>query len=107
MRIWEVARNMAGGPPTGAAGKAEVDVGAPVLDLEWKDDGMHVFGVGCGKTVKLWNLQTNATQDVGSVSGTVGSHWQQWKGGGSGRRRCWARWSWTVGGVTRSPHHRS
>jgi hypothetical protein len=67
MRIWEVARNMAGGPPTGAAGKAEVDVGAPVLDLEWKDDGMHIFGVGCGKTVKLWNLQTNAVQDVGSV----------------------------------------
>ena len=67
MRIWEVNRSQPGMHATSAAGKAEIDVGGPVLDLEWKDDGMHVFGVGCNKTVKLWSLQTNQLQDLGTV----------------------------------------
>lgn len=76
MRIWEVGRSMQGGAPTSAVGKAEVDAGGPLLDLEWKDDGMHVFGVGCGKTVKLWSLQTNQLQDIGSHDMPIRSaHW--------------------------------
>ena len=51
----------------GATGKAEKDVGGPILDVTWKDDGMHVFIVGCTKTVKMWNLQTDQVQDIGSV----------------------------------------
>lgn len=67
MRIWEVGRAMPGTAPSSAVGKAEIDAGGPILDLEWKDDGMHVFGVGCNKIVKLWSLQTNQLQDIGSV----------------------------------------
>lgn len=63
---------MAGGPVSGAVGKAEVDVGAPVMDVAWKDDGSALFGVGCGKAVKMWNLQTNQVQDIGSVRGVMG-----------------------------------
>ena len=68
LRIWELQRSVAGGAPTNSVGKAEKDVGAPVLDVEWRDDGLHVFGVGCGKTVKQWSLQADQTQDIGAVS---------------------------------------
>jgi hypothetical protein len=67
MRIWEVVRAAPGGTPTSGVGKAEKDVGAPLLDLEWKDDGLHLFGVGCGKVVKQWALQTDQVTDVGAV----------------------------------------
>lgn len=69
---------MPGGPPMGGVGKAEMDFGGPVLDCVWKEDGMHVFGAGCSKTVKLWNLQTNQTQDVATVRACAA------RGGGGG-----------------------
>lgn len=73
MRIWELSRAMG---PIQAAGKAETDVGSPLLDVDWKDDGMHAFGVGCGKTVKLWSLQSNTVQEVGSHDAPIRScHW--------------------------------
>lgn len=76
MRIWEVQRGMPVQPPTSAAGKAEMDFGGPLLDAEWRDDGMHLFGVGCNKTVKMWSLQSNAVQDIGSHDGPIKScHW--------------------------------
>ena len=67
LRIWEVGRSGPGGQPTNGVGKAERDVGAPVLDLAWKDDGVNLFAAGCGKVVKQWNLQAEQVQDIGSV----------------------------------------
>ena len=76
MRIWEVQRGHPGQPPSSASGKAEMDFGGPLLDAEWRDDGMHLFGVGCNKTVKMWSLQSNAVQDIGSHDAPIKScHW--------------------------------
>ena len=72
----DAATPPSGPPPTSAAGKAEMDFGGPLLDAEWRDDGMHLFGVGCNKTVKMWSLQSNAVQDIGSHDGPIKScHW--------------------------------
>ena len=76
IRIWEVQRNPAGGAPTGGSGKAEKDTGSPVLDVEWKDDGAAIFSGGCGKTIKMWNLQADQVVDIGSHDAPVkGVHW--------------------------------
>jgi mRNA export factor len=37
---------------------------APVLCSSWNADGTGVYTGGCDKTVKLWNLATNQSQQV-------------------------------------------
>jgi hypothetical protein len=65
--VWEVVRAPGSGQPQGLAPRAELDATAPVLDVAWKDDGAAVFVAGCTKTVKLWDLAANRSQDVASV----------------------------------------
>jgi len=66
LRVWEVARG-ADNSATAAAARAEQRVEAPFLDATWKEDGSHVFAVGCDNAVRMWNLQTNTLTQVGAV----------------------------------------
>lgn len=56
--------------------KASTNHTQPVLCSAWNADGTGVFTGGCDKMVKLWNLATNQSQQVGcrrcklSVSGS-------------------------------------
>ena len=76
VRIWEVQRNGMGGAPSGGTGKAEKDMGSPLLDVEWKDDGTTLFAGTCGKTVKMWNLATDTVVDIGAHDAPVKAvHW--------------------------------
>jgi photosystem II stability/assembly factor-like uncharacterized protein len=66
LRVWEVARG-ADNSATAAAARAEQRVEAPFLDATWKEDGSHVFAVGCDNAVRMWNLQTNTLTQIGAV----------------------------------------
>lgn len=55
---WEVS-------PTGqATAKASTSHTQPVLCSSWNADGSAVFTGSCDKTVKMWNLATNQSQQV-------------------------------------------
>jgi len=47
-----------------ANAKASTSHSAPILCSAWNADGSAVFTGGCDKTVKLWNLATNQSQQV-------------------------------------------
>jgi mRNA export factor len=55
---WEVSSNGQ------ATAKAQTSHTAPPLCCAWNSDGTGVFTGGCDKTVKLWNLATNQSQQV-------------------------------------------
>lgn len=47
-----------------ANAKASTSHSAPILCSAWNADGSAVFTGSCDKTVKLWNLATNQSQQV-------------------------------------------
>ena len=56
---WEVT------PQGQAVPKAQLkDHTQPLLCSCWNQDGTQVFTGGCDKTVRLWNLATNQSQQV-------------------------------------------
>ena len=55
---WEIA------PSGNATPKASTSHAQPVLCSCWNGDGTAVFSGGCDKTVKMWNLATNQSQQV-------------------------------------------
>jgi mRNA export factor len=55
----------------GAHGKASTNIGAPILCSSWNPDGTGVFLGGCDKTVKLWDLASNATRQVAAHDAPV------------------------------------
>jgi mRNA export factor len=55
---WEVASNGQAAP------KASTSHTQPVLCSSWNADGSAVFTGSCDKTVKMWNLATNQSQQV-------------------------------------------
>ena len=55
---WEVASNGQAAP------KASTSHTQPVLCSSWNADGTVVFTGSCDKTVKMWNLATNQSQQV-------------------------------------------
>jgi WD domain, G-beta repeat len=63
--VWEVA-------PTGAAtAKASTSHTQPVLCSAWNADGSAVFTGSCDKTVKMWHLATNQSQQVAAHDAPV------------------------------------
>lgn len=57
--VWEVQ------PNGQTQGKAQnKDHQQPVLCTAWHHDGSQIFTGGCDKTVRLWNLATNQSQQV-------------------------------------------
>ncbi len=55
--------------PTGqTVPKAQLkDHTQPVLCTSWSPDGSQLYTGGCDKTVRLWNLATNQSQQVSGV----------------------------------------
>lgn len=70
VRCWEVA-------PTGnTAPKSLKNVGAPVLDVAWQDDGAKVFIASVDKTVKMWDLGSDQVVQIGAHDAAVKTcHW--------------------------------
>lgn len=62
---WEVASNGQ------ATAKASTSHTQPVLCSSWNADGSAVFTGSCDKTVKMWNLATNQSQQVAQHDGPV------------------------------------
>jgi hypothetical protein len=62
---WEVAAN---GQTTA---KASTSHQQPALCSAWNADGTAVFSGSCDKTVKMWNLATNQSQQVAQHDGPV------------------------------------
>lgn len=52
---------------------AQKALGGPVLDVDFSDDGVHVFAACADKTVQMWNCQTDAVQQVGAADTAVRS----------------------------------
>ena len=76
LRVYVVQRSAPNGAPTGGQGKAEKDVGAPILDVEWKDDGATLFSAGCSKKINMWSLQTDQIVEIGAHDAPIkGVHW--------------------------------
>lgn len=56
--------------------KVQTSHPAPVLDVCWSDDGSKVFSASCDKTVKMWDLATNQSQQVAQHDAAVKTcHW--------------------------------
>lgn len=79
VRVWEIGRDPSNGAISQAAtaGKAEQKVdGVSFLDCTWKEDGSHLFAVGTDNQVRMWNLQANTFNPIGSHAAPVRScHW--------------------------------
>ncbi|CAB3408495.1 unnamed protein product [Caenorhabditis bovis] len=57
-------------------GKAQQNIGAPVMDLAWLDDGTKIFIAAADKDVRLWDLASNQMAVVGTHDGPVKTcHW--------------------------------
>lgn len=62
---WEIASNGT------ATAKASTSHTQPILCSAWNADGSAVFTGSCDKTVKMWNLATNQSQQVAAHDGPV------------------------------------
>ncbi|CAI4223143.1 unnamed protein product [Auanema sp. JU1783] len=70
VRVWMVNDNGQCEP------KAQQNIPAPVLDIDWTDDGTKIFIAAADKDVRLWDLASNQVAVVGSHDGPVRTcHW--------------------------------
>lgn len=69
-RIWQVNENGQSEP------KAMQNVGAPILSLDWTEDGTKVFLASADKLARLWDLGSNKLTVVGQHEEPIRScHW--------------------------------
>ena len=65
--MWELQRD-ASGRFVPNAFRAEVDMGAPLLDVKWSPwEPTKVYAVGCNKMLKAWDVTTNQCLDICQV----------------------------------------
>lgn len=58
LRCWEISAQGA------SQLKAEQKFEAPLLDVSWHGDGSKIFGAGCDRMARMWDLQTNQMTPV-------------------------------------------
>uniref|UniRef100_A0A915ANT0 Uncharacterized protein n=2 Tax=Parascaris univalens TaxID=6257 RepID=A0A915ANT0_PARUN len=70
IRVWQVNE-------TGQCeAKAQQNVGGPVLDVEWFEDGTKIFIASADKQVRLWDLASNQMVVVGAHDEPIRTcHW--------------------------------
>ena len=72
--MWDIARNpgLNNAVSFQTAEKFSKDDGAPVQDVKWSPwEPGKIYTAGCNKTVKLWDLTTNQTVDIGQHTETI------------------------------------
>jgi len=70
VRCWEVKEDGSTVP------KAQQTHQGPILDVAWSDDGTKVFTASCDKTAKMWDLNSNQTQQIAQHDGPIRTcHW--------------------------------
>eukprot|EP00056_Hartaetosiga_gracilis_P022708 m.32495 g.32495 ORF g.32495 m.32495 type:complete len:335 (+) comp9787_c0_seq1:287-1291(+) len=70
VRIWEVDES------ANSAEKAQQTVGAPVLDVCYRADGMAAFAALCDKTVQMWDFGSNSLAPVAEHDEPIRTcHW--------------------------------
>uniref|UniRef100_A0A915PQR7 Anaphase-promoting complex subunit 4 WD40 domain-containing protein n=1 Tax=Setaria digitata TaxID=48799 RepID=A0A915PQR7_9BILA len=70
IRVWQI--NESGQ----CEAKAQQNVGGPVLDLDWLDDGTKVFIASADKQVRVWDLASNQMAVMGTHDEPVRKcHW--------------------------------
>ncbi|KAI1701936.1 mRNA export factor rae-1 [Ditylenchus destructor] len=69
-RVWQVQETGAIEP------KAQQNIGAPILALDWTEDGTKVFIAGADKQARIWDLASNQVAIVGTHDEAVRvCHW--------------------------------
>ncbi|CAB4252161.1 similar to Saccharomyces cerevisiae YER107C GLE2 Component of the Nup82 subcomplex of the nuclear pore complex [Maudiozyma barnettii] len=66
VRIWDVQSGS-------AQGRSQYEHGGPVLTTRWSNDGSTVASGGCDNTIKLFDVATSQSRQLGTHSGAVKS----------------------------------
>lgn len=64
VRIWDVQNGV-------AQGRAQFEHQAPVLSTRWSFDGSKIASAGCDNTLKIFDVNTGQTQQVGQHEGVI------------------------------------